>query len=200
MLESCTPCTKSERTILLTLALRSTLACLPYSIVLLRPPGSPWRCPVAQDRTSRGVCPAHSINLDPPREGNQHSLTEGIMGKRHPLLTPPPPPPRCMPPQCTWHRLTRKTKTNQKQKVRGMPASSNGDPEGSCSAVAAATASEQYHPLAFTVLWSPLPPITCILPFVGHMGITTSRGVACDFQGPYSVGDRDRMVCGIYMQ
>ena len=53
---------------------------------------------------------------------------------------------------------------------------------------------ENLHPLAFTILWSPLPPITCILPFIGHMGIANSRGIANDFQGPYSVGDRGRMV------
>ena len=53
---------------------------------------------------------------------------------------------------------------------------------------------ENLHPLAFTILWSPLPPITCILPFIGHMGIANSRGIASDFQGPYSVGDRGRMV------
>ena len=131
------------------------------------------------------------------------------MGKKHPLLPIPPPRPPARPrPMHAWHRLMRTTKTNQKQKVRGgMPASSNDDPDGSCSAVAAATATDQYHPLAFTVLWSPLPPITCILPVIGHMGIATSRGVACDFQGPYSVGDRDRMVrsemgvvCGISMR
>jgi len=49
-------------------------------------------------------------------------------------------------------------------------------------------------PLSFTILWSPLPPITWIIPFIGHMGIATSRGVACDFQGPYTVGERGRMV------
>ena len=53
-----------------------------------------------------------------------------------------------------------------------------------------------HHPLAFSIVWSPLPPITWFLPFIGHMGITTSRGVACDFQGPYSVGDRGRMAFG----
>lgn len=51
-------------------------------------------------------------------------------------------------------------------------------------------------PLSFTILWSPLPPITWLLPFIGHMGIATSRGVACDFQGPYAVGDRGRMAFG----
>jgi hypothetical protein len=49
-------------------------------------------------------------------------------------------------------------------------------------------------PLSYTILWSPLPPITWLLPFIGHMGIATSKGVACDFQGPYSVGERGRMV------
>lgn len=59
------------------------------------------------------------------------------------------------------------------------------------------TTTEQYHhPLAFTILWSPLPPITWLLPFIGHMGIATSRGIACDFQGPYHVGDRGRMAFG----
>lgn len=55
---------------------------------------------------------------------------------------------------------------------------------------------ENLHPLAFSILWSPLPPITIFLPFIGHMGIATSRGVACDFQGPYAVGDRGRMAFG----
>jgi hypothetical protein len=53
-----------------------------------------------------------------------------------------------------------------------------------------------HHPLSFSIVWSPLPPITFFLPFIGHMGITTSKGVACDFQGPYSVGDRGRMAFG----
>jgi hypothetical protein len=49
-------------------------------------------------------------------------------------------------------------------------------------------------PLSFTIMWSPLPPITWLIPFIGHMGIATSRGIACDFQGPYTVGERGRMV------
>jgi len=50
--------------------------------------------------------------------------------------------------------------------------------------------------LAFCVVWSPLPPITFLLPFVGHLGITDSRGVASDFRGPYFVGDDGRMAFG----
>ena len=50
--------------------------------------------------------------------------------------------------------------------------------------------------LSFSVLWSPLPPITWIIPFIGHLGIADSDGVASDFQGPYYVGDRGRMAFG----
>ncbi|KAL9182160.1 hypothetical protein ACHAXT_012812 [Thalassiosira profunda] len=63
----------------------------------------------------------------------------------------------------------------------------------SCPPGSATTTMDHRHPLAFTILWSPLPPITCVLPFIGHLGIATSKGVACDFQGPYSVGERGRM-------
>uniref|UniRef100_A0A7S2DZ12 Transmembrane protein 222 n=1 Tax=Helicotheca tamesis TaxID=374047 RepID=A0A7S2DZ12_9STRA len=50
--------------------------------------------------------------------------------------------------------------------------------------------------LSFTILWSPLPPITWLIPFIGHLGIATSDGTACDFQGPYFVGDSGRMAFG----
>jgi len=63
-------------------------------------------------------------------------------------------------------------------------------------ATTSSSSSPQEHPLSYSIVWSPLPLITCILPFIGHMGITTSQGIACDFQGPYSVGDRGRMAFG----
>jgi len=50
--------------------------------------------------------------------------------------------------------------------------------------------------LAVTILWSPIPLITWVLPFVGHLGIADSRGVASDFQAPYQVGDSGRMLFG----
>jgi hypothetical protein len=50
--------------------------------------------------------------------------------------------------------------------------------------------------LSFTILWSPLPPITWIIPFIGHTGIANSIGVSSDFQGPYFVGDQGRMAFG----
>mmetsp|Transcript_12970 Transcript_12970/g.30730 ORF Transcript_12970/g.30730 Transcript_12970/m.30730 type:complete len:166 (-) Transcript_12970:203-700(-) len=41
--------------------------------------------------------------------------------------------------------------------------------------------------LSFCILWSPLHPITLMLPFIGHTGISDSRGVMHDFQGSYYV-------------
>ncbi len=45
------------------------------------------------------------------------------------------------------------------------------------------------------IVWSPLPPITWILPFIGHTGICDSEGVIWDFAGPYTIG-RDQMAFG----
>jgi hypothetical protein len=50
--------------------------------------------------------------------------------------------------------------------------------------------------LSFSIVWSPLPPITWFIPFIGHMGICNSQGVASDFRGPYYVGDDGRMAFG----
>ena len=43
----------------------------------------------------------------------------------------------------------------------------------------------------YAIVWSPLPCITWFLPFVGHLGITDSRGVIYDFAGPYTIGIDD---------
>lgn len=43
----------------------------------------------------------------------------------------------------------------------------------------------------FAILWTPIPVLTWIFPFIGHMGICDSRGVAYDFAGPYSIGIDD---------
>jgi transmembrane protein 222 len=50
--------------------------------------------------------------------------------------------------------------------------------------------------LSFTIVWSPLPPITWLIPFIGHTGICNSSGIASDFRGPYYVGDDGRMAFG----
>ena len=45
----------------------------------------------------------------------------------------------------------------------------------------------------YSIVWTHLPPITWVLPFIGHMGITDSRGVVYDFVGGIGVGD---LMCG----
>eukprot|EP00808_Paulinella_micropora_P014165 g60578.t1 len=40
----------------------------------------------------------------------------------------------------------------------------------------------------FSIVWGPLPGMTCCCPCVGHMGICDSRGRVHDFAGPYFVG------------
>ncbi|CEG46471.1 Uncharacterized conserved protein [Plasmopara halstedii] len=41
------------------------------------------------------------------------------------------------------------------------------------------------------IMWSPIPVLTWFLPFIGHMGITDSKGVIFDFAGPYTIGRDD---------
>ena len=41
----------------------------------------------------------------------------------------------------------------------------------------------------YAIVWTHLPPITWILPFIGHMGICDSRGVIYDFVGGIGKGD-----------
>lgn len=43
----------------------------------------------------------------------------------------------------------------------------------------------------FCIVWSPIPLLTWIFPFIGHMGIATSTGVIRDFAGPYYVSTDD---------
>lgn len=50
--------------------------------------------------------------------------------------------------------------------------------------------------MAYAIVWSPLPPITWIFPFIGHTGISTSTGVVSDFRGPYYVGTDGKMAFG----
>uniref|UniRef100_A0A3P9CVX7 Transmembrane protein 222a n=2 Tax=Haplochromini TaxID=319058 RepID=A0A3P9CVX7_9CICH len=53
----------------------------------------------------------------------------------------------------------------------------------------------------FCIVWTPIPILTWVLPFIGHMGICTSAGVIRDFAGSYFVSvstaflDVDK-VCG----
>lgn len=47
----------------------------------------------------------------------------------------------------------------------------------------------------YSIVWTPLPVITWIIPFIGHMGIATSGGIIRDFAGPYFVSE-DNMAFG----
>eukprot|EP00730_Choanoeca_flexa_P018779 TRINITY_DN9150_c0_g2_i1.p1 TRINITY_DN9150_c0_g2~~TRINITY_DN9150_c0_g2_i1.p1 ORF type:complete len:203 (+),score=15.10 TRINITY_DN9150_c0_g2_i1:122-730(+) len=47
----------------------------------------------------------------------------------------------------------------------------------------------------YCIVWTPLPMITWILPFIGHTGICTSEGIIRDFAGPYYVSE-DNMAFG----
>jgi len=41
----------------------------------------------------------------------------------------------------------------------------------------------------FCIVWTPIPLLTWLFPFIGHMGICMSSGVIRDFAGPYYVGE-----------
>ncbi|KAG2394003.1 hypothetical protein C9374_003767 [Naegleria lovaniensis] len=43
----------------------------------------------------------------------------------------------------------------------------------------------------YCIVWTPIPLITWLLPFIGHMGIATSQGVIHDFAGPYYISVDD---------
>lgn len=38
------------------------------------------------------------------------------------------------------------------------------------------------------LVWGPLPVITWLLPFIGHLGVADSEGKIHDFAGPYTIG------------
>ncbi|XP_005097585.1 transmembrane protein 222 [Aplysia californica] len=41
------------------------------------------------------------------------------------------------------------------------------------------------------IVWTPIPCLTWLFPFIGHMGICTTSGVIRDFAGPYFVSEDD---------
>nr|CAG4642888.1 EOG090X0GY7 [Evadne anonyx] len=51
------------------------------------------------------------------------------------------------------------------------------------------------HRFPFCIVWTPIPLITWMLPFIGHMGIATSSGAIRDFAGSYFVSE-DNMAFG----
>jgi hypothetical protein len=55
------------------------------------------------------------------------------------------------------------------------------------------TISGDYHP--HSIVWTTLPILSWIFPFIGHVGITDSKGHIYDFSGNYQV-DNDNFVFG----
>jgi hypothetical protein len=49
--------------------------------------------------------------------------------------------------------------------------------------------------IAKSVVWTPIPVLSWLCPAIGHVGVTDSRGVTYDFQGPYTIG-RGKMIFG----
>ena len=47
----------------------------------------------------------------------------------------------------------------------------------------------------YCIIWTPIPCLTWLFPFIGHMGIAMSSGVIRDFAGPYYVSE-DNMAFG----
>nr|CAI5860580.1 unnamed protein product [Callosobruchus analis] len=45
------------------------------------------------------------------------------------------------------------------------------------------------------IVWTPIPLLTWLFPFIGHMGIAMSNGIIRDFAGPYFVSE-DNMAFG----
>ena len=43
----------------------------------------------------------------------------------------------------------------------------------------------------YCIVWTPLPVITALIPFIGHTGICSSEGLIHDFAGPYTVNIDD---------
>ncbi|KAF4518680.1 hypothetical protein B566_EDAN002714 [Ephemera danica] len=41
------------------------------------------------------------------------------------------------------------------------------------------------------IVWTPIPLLTWLFPFIGHMGIAMSSGIIRDFAGPYYVSEDD---------
>ncbi|MCQ2815820.1 MAG: TMEM222 family protein [archaeon] len=47
----------------------------------------------------------------------------------------------------------------------------------------------------YSIVWTPIPLITYLIPFIGHTGICTSKGIVHDFAGSFYIGE-DEMAFG----
>ncbi|VDD87999.1 unnamed protein product [Enterobius vermicularis] len=51
------------------------------------------------------------------------------------------------------------------------------------------TVNHKLHTYPFCIVWTPIPLLTWMFPYIGHMGIATSKGIIRDFAGSYYVSD-----------
>ncbi|XP_017785275.1 PREDICTED: transmembrane protein 222 [Nicrophorus vespilloides] len=63
----------------------------------------------------------------------------------------------------------------------------NGEMEYNSTFRAKIDKSKDRYP--FCIVWTPIPLLTWLFPFIGHMGIALSSGVIRDFDGPYHVSE-----------
>jgi len=54
---------------------------------------------------------------------------------------------------------------------------------------------KERHRYPYCIVWTPIPCLTWLFPFIGHMGICMSSGVIRDFAGPHYVSE-DNMAFG----
>ncbi|KAG2438399.1 hypothetical protein HYH02_010854 [Chlamydomonas schloesseri] len=43
----------------------------------------------------------------------------------------------------------------------------------------------------YALVWTPIPVISWLMPFIGHLGVCASSGLTYDFAGPYTVNEDD---------
>ena len=48
----------------------------------------------------------------------------------------------------------------------------------------------------YCIVWTKLPCLSVLLPFIGHTGIGTSEGIIHDFSGNYHIGDEGKFAFG----
>lgn len=68
----------------------------------------------------------------------------------------------------------------QVEELRAMQQSGS-DSEGGDKFPPALTVDTKRERYPFCIVWTPIPCLTWIAPFVGHMGVADSRGVIYDF-------------------
>ena len=93
--------------------------------------------------------------------------------------------------------VSRKSSTvDSHEQESPLVVSSDGTSRSGLTSSSVINALAYENTLSYTIVWSPLPPITWFIPFIGHTGICNSSGIASDFRGPYYVGDDGRMAFG----